>query len=318
MDAKEQYATFCQNCPPPLFHQPEWLNRTCGEEGWQPLLYSGPSGEVEAAWPLTYARKWGFRILRNPPLTPWLGPILAHPADSGPEQQQRLAHKAYTHFAEQLPSAPFFSQSCHPGFTNWLPFYWQGCRQTTRYTFRLDLSQDEAQLWQACKPALRRRIRKGQRSLHLAPGGDRAALYPDLLAKLRQAGTALGLSPSAFQSLWQWAEETEQGVLFSARAPGEDRPRGQIGLVRDAHTAYALLITSRDGKPSDSYTIPALLWACIQWSQTQGLSTFDFEGSMIPGVARLFAAFGARPVPYHYLYKYRNRFWELGEWLRKR
>jgi hypothetical protein len=42
-----------------------------------------------------------------------------------------------------------------------------------------------------------------------------------------------------------------------------------------------------------------LLWTAIRELQAEGLQTLDFEGSLLPGVARSYRGWGAQPVPFY-------------------
>jgi hypothetical protein len=54
---------------------------------------------------------------------------------------------------------------------------------------------------------------------------------------------------------------------------------------------------------------PLLLWEGIQLASNYKCHTFDFEGSMIPGVERFFRSFGGEPVVYNNISK--KPFWWL-------
>jgi hypothetical protein len=104
--------------------------------------------------------------------------------------------------------------------------------------------------------------------------------------------------------------QRQRGVLLSAHEPGSDTPSAMLYLIWDNDVAYAWIMASRDGRPPDSYSMPWLLWQAILYAKNSGLTTFDFEGSMIPGVARFFRQFGAKAVPYPCLVRYR---WPLSD-----
>ena len=69
-------------------------------------------------------------------------------------------------------------------------------------------------------------------------------------------------------------------------------------------TAYYLAGAQLPGQP-DEGAMYRLLWEAILNAQRKGCTIFDFEGSMIPGVARFFRQFGSTPVPYFSLTKNR-------------
>ncbi|RMG75312.1 MAG: GNAT family N-acetyltransferase, partial [Bacteroidetes bacterium] len=85
--------------------------------------------------------------------------------------------------------------------------------------------------------------------------------------------------------------------------------RGEVREVRDAGLmAAALFATYQDRTlylmgayhpdQGRSGAMPALMWDAMARAQREGSRLFDFEGSMIEGVAQFFRKFGAHPVPY--------------------
>ena len=243
--------------------------------------------------------------------------MIQYPEGATEAQRRQLQRRVLSPFAHELPKVPYFSQSLHPGIGDWSPLHYPGYRQTTRYTYRLDLQRQPGELWKGFKSELRNRLRKGERELRIREAHHTGQVYANWSATLKRQGVPAPISWQQLQQLADWRRAGESGLVLSAvpRAGGE--PRGHLMLVWDATIAYALIICSAGGQASDSYTIPTLLWYGIQQAQCRSLSVFDFEGSMIPGVARLFATFGAVPVPYHLIYKYGNRLWQLTDILRK-
>ena len=116
-----------------LFHQPWWLDAVCGRENWDVCLETRDN-RVLAYMPYYTTRKYGFRFLSMPPLTPYLGPEMADQI-SGQDISPGDTKKIYTSLVSQLPDFDFFNQSFRPEVTNWMPFHWSGFRQTTRYTY---------------------------------------------------------------------------------------------------------------------------------------------------------------------------------------
>jgi hypothetical protein len=314
---KQLYADFIKkwHCLS-VFHQPAYLDTMASPANWHPLLYHGASGEVQAVWPLTFTTRWGIRIIRNPPLTPWLGPLIRYPEGATSLQRYQLECKVYKHFAETVPNVPFFRQRFAPEVRNGLPFQWAGFEQQVRYTFRLDLNHPIEVLWQGLKPTLRNRIRKGQQRLQLQEGGDWAQLYRDLQATLARQGQSLGVGREKWEALSGYLHQASAGQLHAA-VDEKGEVVAQVLLVWDNSVSYALVIASKGGAASTSYTMPALLWHCILWSKAKGLRIFDFEGSMLPGPARFFATFGAYMQPYYQFTKYKNRLWEALALFRK-
>jgi hypothetical protein len=88
-----------------------------------------------------------------------------------------------------------------------------------------------------------------------------------------------------------------QGVrrIFVARDPA-GRPHAGVYLVWDEGSAYYLM-GGGDPEVRGSGATSLCLWHAIRFASTVTAS-FDFEGSMIEPVERLFRAFGAEQTPY--------------------
>ena len=63
---------------------------------------------------------------------------------------------------EKLKGYVPFLQNFHYSVTDWLPFYWEGFQQTTRYTYLLKEIQEENRLWENMSPNIRRNITKAK------------------------------------------------------------------------------------------------------------------------------------------------------------
>ena len=57
------------------------------------------------------------------------------------------AHKVCAKLIEQLPKKALFQQNFHYNFTDWLPYYWAGFEQSTRYSYVLENLSDLEQVF---------------------------------------------------------------------------------------------------------------------------------------------------------------------------
>ena len=81
---------------------------------------------------------------------------------------------------------------------------------------------------------------------------------------------------------------------------GDSRIHAALYLVRDADYAYYLL-GGADPRLRNSGAQLLLFWEAIKLAATLNVK-FDFEGSMIEPIERVFRAFGAVQVPYMKVY----------------
>ncbi len=281
----------------PIFFQDWWLEAVA-PGAWHVATIE-ENGRVIASMPYIYRRHRHLSVMDMPRLTPYLGPWLA-PLPGKYATRLSREHQLLNALIQQLPPFDFFSQRFHPRFTNWLPFYWRGFRQTTYYTYLIDDLTDLDQVWDAFRPNIKRAIRKAQKQVVVHTEGDVATFWRlNQMTFQRQ-----GLQPSySLEDLMRidaaCAAHHQRRIFFAEDAQG--RIHAALYLVWDDHAAYYLM-GGNDPALQASGAPSLLMWEAIQFAA--GVThVFDFEGSMIPGVERFFRSFGARQTPYFHLTK---------------
>lgn len=279
----------------PLFMRDWWLDATCGPDGWNAVTVE-KGGAVQAALPFAVKRRGPFTILSQPALTPFLGPWIRN---TGAKSANDLARQKDLMEAliDALPKHDHYQQNWSPSVTNWLPFYWRGFQQSTGYTYRLDDCSDPKLIWAGLAENIRTEIRKAE---------NRAGLHVDPAASLDEF-IALNAQTFARQSR---AAGYSIDYVKSIDSACAQRSCRRIMIARDSNgTAHAgaFLVWSDDtiyylmggGDPAlrTSGAGSFCLWNAINMAGEMGKS-FDFEGSMIEPIERLFRAFGARQTPY--------------------
>jgi len=85
--------------------------------------------------PYYVTRKYGLKLIQMPPLTQTMGPYIKYP--DGQKYDTRLSREReiMNYFIDHLPKFDGFTVQFSKKITNWLPFYWRGFKQTTRYTY---------------------------------------------------------------------------------------------------------------------------------------------------------------------------------------
>ena len=160
MDNKARYRELCrQETSIPIFSQDWWLDTVCGTDRWEVLIVE-QKGRIRAAMPL-YVPHAG--IVSMPAYTQTMGPWFA-PVAADMKYTVRLSERQQLcgELIRQLSDYPHFYQHFHFDFTDWLPFYWAGYTQMTRYTYRFPELRDLDRLWQEMRPNIRRNIQKAQ------------------------------------------------------------------------------------------------------------------------------------------------------------
>jgi len=294
---KDVYRKLCDKEPTiPLFSQAWWLDAVAGNE-WDVVLAT-KKDQIIGALPFIARRKWGFRLLTQPKLTQTLGPWVRPTQKSYPKQ---LAYEkdVLGELADRLPEYDYFAQNWHCDQQNWLPFYWRGFEQTTRYTYRLALEVDANELWKGLQENTRREIRKAEQRIGLQV---RSASLEEFLALNRMVFERQSKPvpyTSEFVARLDEAASARDARDCLVAEDVEGRLHAGAYIVRSGTTAYYLM-GGGDPELRNSGATSLILWDAI-CRQPECVEVFDFEGSMIEPIERFFRAFGAVQTPYFHV-----------------
>ena len=110
-----------------------------------------------------------FRYCLNAFLHPNNGPwFTASSSDTKYTTELGRRQELCKQFTEELKRYPHFLQNFNYDITDWLPFYWAGYNQTTRYTYLLKNIRDHQAVWENMSPNIRRNITKAQNKYHIS------------------------------------------------------------------------------------------------------------------------------------------------------
>jgi len=203
-------------------------------------------------------------------------------------------------FAVQLSRYKLFFQAFHPSLLNWLPFYWSGFRQTTRFTYVLDDLTDLGRVWHEMSESARGQIKKAQRAgLSVVPCGIEEVYRCECLSYQRQGRTPTH-SESLLKRIYHAAKEHDSGACFAVVDP-EGTVHSAWLFVWDQNRAYEL-VGGSDSELRSSGANSLGIWSAIQFVARRSRA-YDFTGSMIEGIERFNRNVGARQEPYNYVMK---------------
>ncbi len=117
-----------------LFVQRWWMDIVTGGEVH--LLGCFQGERLVAGLPIWPCRAFGVSCLRQPPLTPYWGPVL-QPLEGKYLTQLTTETGILRAFAEVLAPQAALSLTFHPALCNWLAFHWCGFSQTLHYSYRI-------------------------------------------------------------------------------------------------------------------------------------------------------------------------------------
>lgn len=305
MNKKYIYRQLCKSEPTiPIFSRDWWLDAVCGE-CWDVCLIE-KGGKVLAAMPYHYlTNRLGMKVIAQPQETQTLGPWLR---SSNAKSANRLGQEKdlLTELIDQLPEFSKFHQNWNQANTNWLPFYWRGFEQTTRYTYRLQDLSDLDRVWAGFRDNIRSDIRKAKDRFELSVRTDLSIDDFLVLNKktFKRQGLGLPYSENLIKRIDSACIENNARAIFIAVDSNGIHHAGAY-IVWDNENTYYLL-GGGDPELSSSGATSLCIWEAIQFASSLTCS-FDFEGSMIESIERFFRAFGGVQTPYFSISKTPSR-----------
>ncbi|MBX0292866.1 GNAT family N-acetyltransferase [Hymenobacter sp. HSC-4F20] len=279
-----------------------WLQATAGR--WDALVeLEEETGRYLTVWPLPVKwRPWG-REVHQPPFTQQLG-VLETTATT---ELLRLLQPVnqYSRFYTQLNTG------------NALPHCLAlGAEVEQRRTYQLPLHKPYSQVQAAYTADYRRRLRLNE-SAATPLGVVEAVSAEPLLTLFQQTkGPQAGLKQQHYARLRRLVAALQQRQLLELREVRHPETNtllaGALFVHYRTQLIYLFAAASETGKKAGA---PLLLLddAIRRHAGTPEL-ILDFEGGMIPSIARFFANFGAEPVAYAAL-SFTQRPWYL-KWMR--
>jgi Acetyltransferase (GNAT) domain len=278
-----------------------WLRATAGQ--WDALVEAEPgTGRYLAVWPLPIKRwLWGREVVQ-PPFTQQLGMVGIELSRTA-WLSERTVFREYGRFYTQL--------NTENGLPTAVP---AGLAVQARQTYHLPLHLCYEILQAGYCADYRRRLRKP--AAGLGPVQSTADAEP-LITLFRQTqGPAAGLKNRHYGILRRLVAALQARQLLELHEVRHlqtgELLAGALFVRYRSRLIYLFAAASAEGKKQAAPLV--LVDAAIRrHAGTSGL-VLDFEGGMIPSIARFFANFGAVPVPYAAL-SFTQRPWYL-QWLR--
>jgi hypothetical protein len=322
MTNKEKYSQLCQEIDTiPLFLQHWWMESVCtvANKEWDVLLYE-KNNRIVGAMPYHFINKAGIVVVLQPQLTQYNGIWINYPEGISLSDKYSLEEEVCNALVTQVKSVPwaYYMQHFHFLVTNWLPFYWNGFKQTTRYTYRIHSIADTNQVFANFHIGKKKHIKK---AAHLDVDFLLSApdFYDFFEKTIQQKSQKVFYSKDFFLSLHQQAEVRHQGQLLAIRDK-TGTIHSAMFFVWDKFSGY-YLVSAIDNQFKHSGASSLMVWEAIQFLSTRTQS-FDFEGSMIKGVAKANQEFGAIQTPYFSISSSRSGFagmlFNLYRWLWKK
>ncbi|MEP6794346.1 MAG: GNAT family N-acetyltransferase [Saprospiraceae bacterium] len=295
----ELYTDFYADCAhPDLYAAPWWLDAVCGEGRWEAIQLVTKRDQTTAFIPFYKTHIRRLSALITPALTQWI-PIVA---------KEDSHDFSIDDFLETLPPCSILDLTMKPGKNPILssPAY----HVNFKYSYVIPYRGLNDQLKLNYNEGLRRNLREAEKNYSIVASDDIQTFVHLCKSsyrnrKLKPPFWLDQIVPAAVGAL----KKNGSGVINLAFHHGAVIAGILTGW--DTRTTY-YLTGGRNGDEQGASAHALLLDHVINQAHGRGHS-FDFEGSMHPGIANFFQSFGATPEPYLQIRKFSGmgRIWSF-------
>ncbi|MCQ2346404.1 MAG: GNAT family N-acetyltransferase [Paludibacteraceae bacterium] len=289
MTSKERYCEWAQTqADMPIFMQPWWLDAVCAGKEWEEIL---------PCMPCLVRKKWWMRWITMPQQTQiggmWIDAntcTIEQVREKARQIDAKLREMKLDYYYQQYPiGSPLPAELKQLGY-----------KVKERVTYQL---QDLSDLDKVIDGFSRNKKRQLQKALSLHADRDLSAedFYRFHTECLQQQHKVINYSREFFLVLDRKAQREQKAQIMAIR--NADNQLLAAGYVVWDEKAMHYLIAAQNAEFKDSGAMSLLVLECIKLAREKGV-VFDFEGSMMPGVALHFKQFGAVPVTYYSVEKY--------------
>lgn len=254
-----------------------YLDIACPE--WEALV----TGNYETVMPLPVRKKYNFRYLYQPFFVQQLGVFSIN----------AIPEETVKNFIGSIPAEIKYADYNFNFCNSIIPEEYSLIKNTT---YHLDLTTPEYDLISRNYPEnTRRNIRKAEQGeLKISKG-----LKADAIIAFKQRTAKADIDNNGYNRLSRivyYSIDNNSGEIYGAFSSADE-------ICAAAFFAYShkyayMLVAASDDAGKENSAMFLLIDTFIREHSGKNI-TLDFEGSNIPGIARFFAGFGAKPMYYH-------------------
>lgn len=297
----------------PLFYQAWWLDIVCHGGQWDLCIYRNKKGEVRGILPFYMTKSLEiFKVIRMPPLTPTLGIWLDYSECSNRNvNRYSFEMEATRSLVNQLPKVASYHQIYPIGFQMWLPFFWNGYQQTTRYSYVLENNNSDL-LWSQMKSEVRTRLRKAGKIYTLKKVNDASIFYENYNRIMKKQNLSLEIYKEMFFNLHKEIMLRNNGEIYLASNDNGEIVAGLYLLVDKFSAHYWLAFMDKDSGSQGASQL--IIWQSVIDSFKR-VKFYNFQGSMLENLEPIFRNFGGNRMEMYQIRKFRNPLFRFLWWV---
>lgn len=273
--AKDSYRAYCQCHDVPLFAQDWWLDAVCIGKEWD--VIEGRDWYM----PILLRKRLGMRFVLMPQQTQLAYVVAKDGGSHLPEAKEvadAIARLGLAYYYQHYPiDSELAKQMATYGYT---------VRPHT--TYRIEDLHDMGAIRKGYSENKRRQVKKAK-DLRVDLSMKSEEFYAFHANCLKEQDKRISYSWTMFEALYNACQAHGCGQLV--RLMDGEKTCAAVFLVWDRETCYYLIPTYASEYAATGAG-SRLVDESIEWAQTRS-RVFDFEGSMIPGVANHYRQFGS-------------------------
>lgn len=312
MTNKEKYRAFCKEEKDiPIFSKDWWLDSVCNNGNWDVAIVE-QNNLIIASMPYYITKSKGFTKIDMPLLTQTMGVYIKYPQNQSYYKKLSFEKQLIEELLKQIPKIDAYKQRFSYQFTNWLPFYWKGYKQTTRYSYCIeDLSKYNDDTFKSIfTSSYRNKLKKAEKILDIRKGLDIETFFTLNKKTFNRQGIDVPYSLEFLKNHDKHILENESREIFYA-IDKESRIHSALYLTWDSNSSYVHLVGEDPNLRNSGAGILLVKEAILYTTQFLKLDVFDFEGSMLENVEQVRRSFGAKQKPYFEIMKTNSKLLKL-------
>lgn len=316
MTNKESYSNFCQYTPSlPIFMQDWWMDAVCAGKQWDVLIHRDENGEICAVMPYLLRKRRFMRYILMPQMTQIGGIWIREDLREDIEQMTQIC----TSFTQQIEAMDICYYYQHFPLNSPLSNIMKklGFTVKERVTYRIEDLSDIDKVIQRFSKNKKRQLQKAL-SLNADRNMNIEDFYRFHVQCLKEQKKEISYTREFLLVLDRKTRRLNQRqILAIHNVDGEVLAAAFV--VWDNASLYYLIPCYRESY-KDSGASALLALEAIKLAREKGVS-FDFEGSMIRGVANHYKQFGSTATTYLSVEKYYRwwfRFATVWNWFKER
>ena len=283
------------------------MDAVCIKGGWDVIIERDEAERLTGILVYHHRKYYGFDLILMPPMTAYNG-IYVLPLD-GLSKYSFASHqnKVTEALISRLPKHSLYYQQYHPSFKNWLPLYWKGYKETTRYTYTIDSREGKEVLKKGLRDNLRRSIKNSEKACTIVEI-DIDTFLNEAEQSFAKRNKPMPINKAVLRKLCETFCETGQIKIRACKHADTGNYLSGAVIAMDKNTTYYLSsFFHPEAKPSG--TMSHVIWDSIFSSEGR---LFDFEGSIIKEVEFYFRSFGGELTPHYRIFSVPNPLLRVG------